>query len=188
MTMNQTPTCTECGSGTLHPATWEGDFRHGDVMLHVADLECFRCDTCGADPVFTGQIRRNQLKIADAKRVHDGLLTGAQIRAVRERLGLSQSQASEVFGGGANAFSKYERGDVMQSVAMDRLLKVADFVSGVMDFLRIEAGIAPADRVASVGYVQGGSIGISQAQLQSAQLSGQGVCVRFDDYRERRRA
>jgi len=156
------------------------------VMLHVADLECYRCDACGADPVFTDQIRRNQLKIADTKRAHDGLLTGAQIRGVRERLGLTQSQASEVFGGGANAFSKYERGDVMQSVAMDRLLKVADFVPGVMDFLRIEAGIANGGWVAGAGYVQGGSIGISQVQLQSAQLSGQGVCVRFDDYRERR--
>ncbi|MBB1062085.1 type II toxin-antitoxin system MqsA family antitoxin [Marilutibacter spongiae] len=186
--MTKTLTCTECGSGTLHPATWESDFRHGDVMLHVADLECYRCNMCGADPVFTDQIRRNQLKIADAKRVHDGLLTGAQIRAVRERLGLTQSQASEVFGGGANAFSKYERGDVMQSVAMDRLLKVADFVPGVMDFLRIEAGIVPAGWVTGAGYVQAGSIGISQAQLQSVQLSGQGVCVRFDDYRERRRA
>lgn len=185
--MTKTLTCTECGSGTLYPATWESDFRHGDVMLHVTDLECYRCDTCGADPVFTDQIRRNQLKIADAKRVHDGLLTGAQIRAVRERLGLSQSQASEIFGGGANAFSKYERGDVMQSVAMDRLLKVADFVPGVMDFLRIEAGIAPAGwQSVSTGYVQVGSMGVSSAQLQQAHLSGQEVIVRFDSYRERR--
>jgi HTH-type transcriptional regulator/antitoxin MqsA len=29
-----------------------------------------------------------------------------------------------VFGGGRNAFSKYERGEVSQSVAMDKLIRV----------------------------------------------------------------
>jgi len=89
-------------------------------------LEGYCCDTCGADPIFRDQIKRNHLKIADAKRVADGLLVGEEIRRIRMRLKLTQREAAEVFGGGANAFSKYERGDVVQSVAMDRLLRLID--------------------------------------------------------------
>ncbi len=140
--MTTNPTCTECGEGRLTPSTWEMDVRHGDRTLRVKDLECYVCDHCGADPVFTDQIRRNQLRVADAKRQSDGLLTGAEVRSLREHLGLSQQQAAVIFGGGANAFSKYERGDVSQSVAMDRLLKAAAFVPGVLEFLAVESGFS----------------------------------------------
>ncbi|MBL0039623.1 MAG: type II toxin-antitoxin system MqsA family antitoxin [Xanthomonadales bacterium] len=186
--MNMPLTCTECGIGTLSASTWEGDFRHGEATVRVTNLECFRCDACGADPVFAHQIRRNQLKIADAKRTADGLLTGAEIRAIRERLDLTQAQASEVFGGGANAFSKYERGDVTQSVAMDRLIKVADFVPGVIEYLRFEAGLSPSGGWHSGDYVQYGELRPSSTQLQNASLSGREVVVRIDAYQERRRA
>ena len=177
--------CSECGTGVLHQSHWAADFRHGDTTVRVDDLECFRCDTCGADPVFADQIRRNQLKISDAKRIHDGLLTGGQIRTLRESLGLSQPQAAKVFGGGANAFSKYERGDVMQSVSMDRLLKVADFVPGVIEYLRYEAGMAQLGGWQMVGYVPSREA-LPAANLQKAGLAGEPVVVRIDAYRERR--
>jgi len=40
-------------------------------------------------------------------------------------LGLTQHAASSIFGGGLNAFSKYERGEVIQSKAMDKLIRVS---------------------------------------------------------------
>ena len=46
------------------------------------------------------QTRVNKrLMIAFKKRV-DGLLTGAEVRALREKLSLSQTEATQVFGGG----------------------------------------------------------------------------------------
>jgi len=132
-------TCSNCEQGHLIASTFADDFRHNDATLHIDGLECYVCDNCGADPVYPDQIRRNQLRIADAKRKADGMLVGGEIRSVREHLGLTQQEAAILFGGGANAFSKYERGDVLQSVAMDRLLKAAAFVPGVFEFLRWEA-------------------------------------------------
>lgn len=133
--------CEECGTGHLRASEWASDFKHGDETIHVAGLECYVCDHCGADPVFTDQIRRNQLKIADAKRKADCLLTGADVCSIREHLGLSQQRAAQLFGGGTNAFSKYERGEVLQSVAMDRLLKATAFFPGLLGFLEYEAGL-----------------------------------------------
>ena len=34
-----------------------------------------------------------------------------EIRTIRERLGLSQTEAGELIGGGARAFTKYESGN-----------------------------------------------------------------------------
>lgn len=121
---NEPILCPVCEEGHLYESRFAGDFKHGDRTIHVEDLECCRCDVCGADPVLEDQIRRNHLKVADAKRKSDGLLTGEEVRRARDALGLSQSEAADLFGGGANAFSKYERGDVLQSKAMDRLIRL----------------------------------------------------------------
>lgn len=116
--------CPMCEEGHLTPATFEGDFKHNGNTIHVDGLECHRCGICGADPVLEDQIRRNHRHIADAKRRADGLLAGDDIKLLRESLCLTQQEAATLFGGGTNAFSKYERGDVIQSVAMDRLMRL----------------------------------------------------------------
>lgn len=141
MMSNEPILCPVCEEGRLHEAHFDGDFKHGDKVVHVDDLECYRCDACGADPVLEDQIRRNHLKVADAKRHMDGLLSGGEIRALREFLHLSQNEAAELFGGGANAFSKYERGDVLQSKPMDRLLRVTARFPFLLNALREECGL-----------------------------------------------
>src|SRR5262249_42772102 len=130
--------CPVCGSPTLATSTHRRELRYGNQTISVSGLENYVCGTCGADPAFPEQIRRNELRIADAKRRANGLLTGAEIREVREELGLSQPEAAALFGGGPNGFSKYERGEVIQSVAMDRLLRVVHAHSFLLGFLRAQ--------------------------------------------------
>lgn len=117
-------TCLNCEEGKLHARTYTHEVTCEGAKVQVRGMEYMVCETCGADPVLPAQAKRNQLRIADARRQHMGLLTGEQIRTVREKLGLSQPQAAGLFGGGANAFSKYERGETLQSVPMDRLLRL----------------------------------------------------------------
>jgi HTH-type transcriptional regulator/antitoxin MqsA len=45
---------------------------------------------------------------------------------VRKKLALDQREAAEIFGGGANAFSRYENGKTKPSLALVKLLKVLD--------------------------------------------------------------
>ena len=54
----------------------------------------------------------------------DGLLTGTEICALRDKYKLTQGQAAKLFGGGPVAFSKYENDDVSQSESMDTLLRL----------------------------------------------------------------
>jgi HTH-type transcriptional regulator/antitoxin MqsA len=138
--MTELNSCPVCESDALSPEIYSEEIEHTGTRLQIEGLERMRCAVCDADPVLTPQIRRNQVRIADAKRRSANLLTGRDIKAIRESLGMSQPEAAHIFGGGANAFSKYERGEVIQSVPMDRLLRVAATYPWAVDSLRILAG------------------------------------------------
>jgi putative zinc finger/helix-turn-helix YgiT family protein len=127
--------CPVCEQGTLRAENYSDTFDYNGRALVVVGLARHRCDRCDADPVLRDQIRQNQVLICDAKREADGLLTSTRIRAIRELLGMSQAQAAAAFGGGANAFSKYERCETIQSVPMDRLLRSAARIPAVAQFL-----------------------------------------------------
>jgi len=137
------PICPVCEQGVLTPQVYSDDIQHVGKTLRVDNLERYLCSACGADPVLTDQIRRNQVRISDAKRQADGFLTSDEIRELRERLQLSQPDAAILFGGGPNAFSKYERGEVIQSSAMDRLLRCTLAFPYMVGYLRALAGLEP---------------------------------------------
>lgn len=43
----------------------------------------------------------------------DGLLTPGEIKQIRMKLKLTQKQAATIFGGGVNAFNRYEKGSYL---------------------------------------------------------------------------
>jgi putative zinc finger/helix-turn-helix YgiT family protein len=120
----------------LQSDTYSDDFANGASRIRVDGLSRFHCTNCGANSMSSEQVRANQLRIADAKRAGDNLLYGEQIRGLREKLGLSQTDAALLFGGGSTGFSKYERGQVVQSVPMDRLLRLVDENPHLLNSLR----------------------------------------------------
>ena len=56
----------------------------------------------------------------------EGLLEPEEIRRIRKKLGLSQTAAGEVIGGGPRAFHKYEAGDILLSRAISSALVLLD--------------------------------------------------------------
>jgi HTH-type transcriptional regulator/antitoxin MqsA len=138
---SEIPICPVCGEAALKPAIFSDTFKYNERDLVVGGLEGYECAKCKSEPIFPAQIRRNHLRIMDAKRTADGLLSGNQIRKARELLGLSQQEAATIFGGGTNGFSKYERGETAQSVAMDRLLRLVIADPSKLDQLRAMAGM-----------------------------------------------
>lgn len=138
--------CPMCETGRLTPITYTDSFTYKGVAIQVDGLHGMLCENCGADPILTEQILLNQEKIADAKRAALGMFTGDQIRQIRERLKLSQKDCAVLLGGGANAFSKYERGEVIQSDAMDALLFLIDKFPFTLDALRHRHNIPTSTR------------------------------------------
>jgi putative zinc finger/helix-turn-helix YgiT family protein len=65
-----------------------------------------------------------------------GLLTPQEIKAGRERLGLSQQGLAELLGLGGNSLSRWEKGRVYQSRSSDRLLRIVFEVPEALGHLK----------------------------------------------------
>jgi HTH-type transcriptional regulator/antitoxin MqsA len=142
--------CPICGEGNLQPKAGNNLVEYKGQSAEITFLYSV-CNTCGSEQSNAAQLRDNKRAMVAFKKKVDGLLTGAEVRALRERLCLSQAEAAEVFGGGPVAFSKYESDDVTQSEAMDKLLRVAVEEQTAFSFLAKRAGI---QRVIDAPYWQ----------------------------------
>lgn len=122
--------CPACDKGSLREARGSEDLSYNGKSFVLSDFVFSICDNCGTEIVLPEQAHQNDRLIREEHRRIDGLLTAEEIRELRAVLKLTQQDASSLFGGGANAFSKYERSEVIQSVAMDRLLRIVATVPG----------------------------------------------------------
>ena len=84
------------------------------------------CPQCGEGVLSPEDMASNRRELHDFRARVDGFLASHEIRRIRKKLMLTQHQAAELFGGGPNAFSRYERGEAMQSQALNQLLRLLD--------------------------------------------------------------
>ena len=121
--MNTNELCSICGEGhvTNHVDQLESEYRGKTALV---PMHYKTCNVCGSDFAGGDESRLNKRAILAFRKSVDGLLTGAEICALRERYEINQKQASRLFGGGPVAFSKYENDDVAHSESMDKLLRL----------------------------------------------------------------
>ncbi|WP_110693272.1 type II toxin-antitoxin system MqsA family antitoxin [Salinicola halophyticus] len=117
--------CVVCG-GSVSLKSAIDYLEYNGKTIPVPGVQYFQCQCCGEEFADSRLHKHNSTCFADAKRAADSLLKGSEIRDIRVKYSITQSQAAKIFGGGVNAFSKYERGEVIQSKSMDKLMRVAD--------------------------------------------------------------
>jgi HTH-type transcriptional regulator/antitoxin MqsA len=61
-----------------------------------------------------------------SRQVNETFFDPTYIAQVRKKLKLDQREAAEIFGGGVNAFSRYENGKTKPPLALVKLLKVLE--------------------------------------------------------------
>lgn len=132
--------CPFCDEGQLEERVEKNSVEHKGVTREL-DLSYSVCSACGGELSDASQLRKNKRLMTAFKKEVDGLLTGAEVRSIRESLGISQIEATKIFGGGPVAFSKYETDDINQSEGMDKLLRVAQAVPQAYSYLRRLAGL-----------------------------------------------
>lgn len=119
----ESPQCLACGEGTLHP---HKEYNPVEVNGQTVSLplQYSVCDHCGAELTHAAQSQANKRAMVAAEKQTHGLLAGSSIRAFRKQYKLSQQEAAQIFGGGKVGFSRYENDDIVQSQAMDSLLRL----------------------------------------------------------------
>lgn len=178
--------CPVCDRGALHDAVVQESIRYNGDLILVDGIEVSRCDRCGEETVLPEQAKRNERRFVDAKRKHDGLLTSAEISHWLDSLRITQTDAAKILGGGPNALAKYVRGEVIQSRAMDNLLRVSLEFPQVRQSLFARAGIAypqngwmtlvhcedaPADVREGAATLVGAKLIVNREEWTSAQAS-----------------
>lgn len=68
------------------------------------------CGACGEGIINPEDNLSTSVEVQTEKSKIDGLLPPLAIKAIRKKLGFTQREASKYFGGGANAFNRYENG------------------------------------------------------------------------------
>lgn len=119
--MNNCPIC----NGKLNKKTHKKNMLYKNKNLTI-EMTGDYCDECKEG--FYNEEEQSLItnRILLAKRKADNLLTPEHVRRIRKKVKLTQKEAQEIFGGGVNAFSKYERAEVTQPRATDILLRLLD--------------------------------------------------------------
>lgn len=154
--------CGFCEMGTLHEKVIERKFERDGYTIVVPNYKVSVCDCCGAQVTSAQQARDNQRAKNAAEAAHFGLLSGEAIKCVREKLGLSQADAAEVFGGGTNAFYKYERSEVIVSQAMDLLIRLANELPDASNWLLARSGRATKPEWTLLGENEVSLVGVTE--------------------------
>ncbi len=118
--------CPMCGAAELvHdsrdiPYTYKGE----TTFLNTTGDFCPACGESIHDENDSERVMQEMSNFA--KQVNASLVDPAFILKVRKKLALDQREAAEIFGGGVNAFSRYENGATKPPLALIKLLKVLD--------------------------------------------------------------
>ncbi len=119
--------CPVCGAAELiHdtrdlPYTYKGETT---VIAAVSGDFCSACAESILDATESSRVMREMR--AFSKQVNAAIVDPGFITTVRKKLDLDQREAAEIFGGGVNAFSRYENGKTKPPLALVKLFKLLD--------------------------------------------------------------
>lgn len=116
--------CPVCNEGKLFNKIVEEKFSYKGEFLLVPDYMVFECRKCGEEFVDDKTIRGTEKVLTDFRRTVDELLTSDNIRAIREKLDVTQEKLADILGVAKKTFARYENGQVTQSKTMDTILRL----------------------------------------------------------------
>ncbi len=118
--------CPVCGEGKLSDKVTVERFEYKGQKLLVPDYLVYECGVCSEEFVARKTLNKTEKILTDFRREVDGLLTSEEIKAIRTKLGKTQTAMATLLGVGEKNFARYENGRVTQSKSMDLLLRMID--------------------------------------------------------------
>ena len=119
--------CPDCGVAELIHDTRDLPYIYKGENTVIPTVTAQFCPACGESVTDMAETERVMREMqAFNKQVNSAIVDPSFIVDVRKKLDLGQREAAEIFGGGINAFSRYENGKTKPSLALVKLLKVLD--------------------------------------------------------------
>ena len=136
--------CPNCEKAELIHETRDLPFTYkGETTLipAVTGEYCPDCPEAAADPILNPaeSARVSAMMLDFQKQVNASIVDPEFISSVRKKLALDQREAAQIFGGGVNAFSRYENGKTKPPLALVKLLKVLERHPDLLAEIRTES-------------------------------------------------
>jgi HTH-type transcriptional regulator/antitoxin MqsA len=129
--------CPICGKAELVQDTCDISYTYKGETTTIPAVTGEFCPACGEAILGAAEsARTSALMLEFHKQVNASIVDPEFIASVRKRLALDQREAGEIFGGGVNAFSRYENGRTKPPLALVKLLKVLDRHPDLLDEIR----------------------------------------------------
>ena len=119
--------CPVCGAAELIHDTRDQTYTYkGETTIIAAVIGDF-CPACAESVLDAAESDRVMREMRTfSKQVNAAIVDPVFITMVRKKLDLDQREAAEIFGGGINAFSRYENGKTKPPLALVKLFKLLD--------------------------------------------------------------
>ncbi|MBK9165967.1 MAG: type II toxin-antitoxin system MqsA family antitoxin [Bryobacterales bacterium] len=119
--------CPSCGAGKLVRDTRDISYTYKGETTAIPSVRGQFCPACGESVLAAAESKRVSAAMLEFNRqVNASIVDPGFIARVRKKLALDQRQAAALFGGGANAFSRYENGKTKPPLALVKLLMLLD--------------------------------------------------------------
>lgn len=129
--------CPNCGAAKLVHDIRDLPYTYKGELTVLPQITGDFCPACGEGVFDAAQSRHVSVLMREfSKQVNVSIVDPEFIVSVRKKLHLDQREAAEIFGGGVNAFSRYENGKTKPPLALVKLLKVLDRHPDLLDEVR----------------------------------------------------
>lgn len=129
--------CPVCGAAELIHDTRDLTYTYKGETTVIPAVTGDFCPACAESVLDAAESARVMREMrAFCKQVNATIVDPSFIANVRKKLGLDQREAAEIFGGGINAFSRYENGKTKPPLALVKLLKLLDRHPELLDEVR----------------------------------------------------
>lgn len=119
--------CPVCGAAELIHDTRDIPYTYKGETATIAAVTGDFCPACGEIVLDREHGDRYSEEIGLFQRqVNAAWIDPSYIASVRKKLDLGQREAAQLFGGGVNAFSRYENGKTKPPLALVKLFKLLD--------------------------------------------------------------
>lgn len=119
--------CPFCDAGEMIHDTRDRPYAYKGESTVIQDVTGDYCPACDEVLLDAAESRRVSSAMSEFnKQVNASSIDPVFIATVRKKLALDQREAAMIFGGGVNAFSRYETGKTRPPLALIKLFKVLD--------------------------------------------------------------
>ncbi|MBS4068922.1 MAG: type II toxin-antitoxin system MqsA family antitoxin [Sulfurimonas sp.] len=119
--------CPTCAETELVHDTRDIPYTYKGESTIIPTVTGDFCPACGEVVLDAAESTRTSAAMLDFnKQINASIVDPGFIASVRKKLALDQREAAELFGGGVNAFSRYENGKTKPPLALVKLLRVLD--------------------------------------------------------------